>query len=267
MNTPLQILKTLRSSQDLFLFRITRLLSDEMLWEIARADYGMGAETCFVQLQQIRETKQMPETLDFELQEVLELTRWTEPENREEHVRRAFACASLLIARPTINVIDETATLASFIESVLALEPDYYCAALQLINWRMLHDFLLELSCMNEAEGEDEDDVVLDSFFIYAWLLLMVLNQESESSMAVALAWLLKKESGNYVRSMNESTQDDTFLLGTTFFNERHHAWKSVTVQILSQTAFITDERMKEVISQIRKAIVNGKPLDPAVKF
>ena len=83
-------------------------IDDGMLREIAAADYGWKADECYALLQPILETGLVASN-DFNLQEVLELIRWSEPDERDwspggqgprGHWMRLFACTVLVRLGP-----------------------------------------------------------------------------------------------------------------------------------------------------------------------
>lgn len=89
---------------DELLDRLLPLIDDEMLLEIARADYGQDVEGHLAPLKEFRDDRVLP-LLDWQPAEVLELIRWSQPDDpdwkpggqgRYGHFLRAFACSMLL---------------------------------------------------------------------------------------------------------------------------------------------------------------------------
>jgi hypothetical protein len=81
------------------------LLTPDMIDEIAEADYGNDFEKHRAQIVAIAESATTPTELRWHPAEVLELMRWSEPEDphwkpgrtgRRGHIMRAFCCAALL---------------------------------------------------------------------------------------------------------------------------------------------------------------------------
>jgi hypothetical protein len=92
---------------DGLLREISKYIDDEMLEWISTADYGSRADEHMVALRQVRDTVTFPEEMYWCPMEVLELIRWSEPENPDwkpgrtgefGHWMRAFSCASILRA-------------------------------------------------------------------------------------------------------------------------------------------------------------------------
>src|SRR5262245_2436176 len=105
-----------------------------MLREIASADYGMDADAHLDALLRIRDRGEAPAPMNWEPKEVLELIRWSEPEDPNwrpggtgirGHVMRAFVCAALLRAAPepaNHGYFDgENQTIAQLLASALVL--------------------------------------------------------------------------------------------------------------------------------------------------
>jgi hypothetical protein len=139
-------------------------IDDAMLEEIAAADYGIHVEHYLRVLKRIRdEPWQSNEVLVrpskgkaqvpvwYQALEVLNLMRWSEPENSQQeeeqavgHLMRAFCCVVLLrvAASPancdTANIISESETIIQLIASVLTREQEAIELTLQLLCWRML---------------------------------------------------------------------------------------------------------------------------------
>jgi hypothetical protein len=131
-------------------------VDDSMLVEIANADYGDDADIHLKALQQIR-ANQISVPMQWHPGEVLELTRWTEPDNlngedkaknKRGHWIRLFACTVLIWASlepenyeyngEDWNHIDgEDSTIIQFLDSALKLGEETSLAALQFLSWRM----------------------------------------------------------------------------------------------------------------------------------
>src|ERR1700677_4871866 len=110
MDIPAELIAAFPPSADLLLDLARRQTDDAMLMEIARADYGYLADTMLAELRPIRDKGIIPAPMDWQLQEVLSLTRNSNPEvpdlppfepgpaGRRGHLIRVFACAVLLRA-------------------------------------------------------------------------------------------------------------------------------------------------------------------------
>lgn len=120
-----------------------------MLEVIARADYGSSVEEHLAALNAIKAGKE-PSPLEWEPKEVLELTRWSEPEyaitksecrGARGHWMRLFSCAILIRAAAPLEDEDyflgEEDTIIQLVDSALALGPDASRAALRFLCWRL----------------------------------------------------------------------------------------------------------------------------------
>jgi len=86
---------------------ISRHVDDGMLEEIAAADHGICADAFLRELRPIRDRQFFTIPMDWRPRDVLELIRWSEPDDPRErsgrkgirgHWMRAFACTALLRA-------------------------------------------------------------------------------------------------------------------------------------------------------------------------
>jgi hypothetical protein len=108
-----------------------------MIQKIAEADYGSQARQHGAALEQIVRTGAVPKQLRWVPGEVLELIRWSEPDDpkwapsgreREGHVMRAFACTVLLVVggleEDHAREAGENQTVIQLVASVLELGGD-----------------------------------------------------------------------------------------------------------------------------------------------
>lgn len=104
-----------------FVNALARGLDDESLQVIASADYGHRATEVRRLLERIKagHAREVLEEADGRLQEVLELTRWSDADDSPSHLRRLFACSCLLVANGFGWPL--TATMAIAVESALVL--------------------------------------------------------------------------------------------------------------------------------------------------
>ena len=271
---PLELLKQYNASSTQLLVGLCNMMTDEMLWKIAEADYGYQKEECFKMLKQIVTTQQTPKAVEFILGECLELIRWIEPKTDEEHKMRAFCAGLLLIleANSDFENLDENANLATLIESLTAL--DLCCkVAEEMIVWRLLHDYEMEV----ESYLEDDDgalyihEIGSDEFFIYALLLLMVHNRAEGKQVVIVLNWFIdmEKERQNIAPFYNPNRDEtyvlenrtNTLLLGATYHNLRHDVWKRLSQNMLAWKTYLKNEEIVAPIEKIVACITNELPL------
>lgn len=127
---------------------ISAHVSDAVLEAISRADNGDDAGEHFAALRQIRDRGTFPVPMAWCPAEVLELIRWSEPEQPEwkpgetgefGHWMRAFSCAALLRAtREPWNYGDGLATESTAVQmvaSLLVLSVDFSRQAVSFMAW------------------------------------------------------------------------------------------------------------------------------------
>jgi len=213
------------------------LINEEMLRTIADADYGMDVDAHLAALRRIH-AGEMWTPLAWEPREVLELVRWSEPDDptghwnpkmmgQTGHLQRAFACTALLLAAAlpenrTLLLGGENATIIQLIASLLTLAETMQRAGARLLSERLL---ALDL--------EDDDR----PFFALGILLLAAALPDTEPAHLADLAtWVLDEEA----RSRDYLTRfapwqhlSDRWLLGLTNYNSCHDAWQAVTAPLL----------------------------------
>lgn len=108
MSLPESILKAFPPSEDHLYESIRLVVDNAMLKDIAMADHGYRWEEMYEQLRIIRDRGAMPERFDYQLDEVLCLTRWCDPDKpnsppfrpgpsgNKGFVTRLFACLLLM---------------------------------------------------------------------------------------------------------------------------------------------------------------------------
>jgi hypothetical protein len=145
MDLPPALLAAFPASSDLLLDIASRQVDDGMLREIAAADYGCDVDAHLAGLRPIRDQGIVPAPMGWHPGEVLELIRWSNPENpahkpgspgRRGHQMRAFACAALLrAALQDGGDITPEATLAQCLASAKVLGEEMSGAAARFLTW------------------------------------------------------------------------------------------------------------------------------------
>jgi hypothetical protein len=210
----------------LLLAMLSEEVDDEMLREIAEADYNFNVDEHLRHLVRIRDEKEIPVPLNWEPKEVLELTKWSEPDapdsksgatGRRGHLMRAFCCAALLIsgAEQTDQeaIEGENCTLIQLLESLKDLGALFQAAGLSLVAWRLCH--------LTEKDEERP-------FFLLAALVLAieVVKKHRDEVLSELSRLLLDEE--KLVRSSEWAVLPDSssqWLLGLTFYNQKATRW------------------------------------------
>ena len=153
MDIPFALIAAFPPSADLLLDRARRHVNDEMLVEIARADYGNRADEMLAELRPIRDKGIIPSPMQWLLGEVLELTRLCDPEHPNAppfepgpsgfrgHQTRLFACAVLFraVAEPASGYDDSSSdsTLAIALASAKVLGDEMSEAIGCFLTWQL----------------------------------------------------------------------------------------------------------------------------------
>jgi hypothetical protein len=211
-------------------------IDESMLREISAADYGWKADECYELLQPVLKTGAIVPD-DFNVREVLELIRWSEPEDLEwspgghgprGHWMRLFACAALVRLAPSNRDFfdGECSTVAQLVSSAIELGRPVARAAESLLAWRFL-----------AYPGADPDC----AFLAFAILLLAAHLGHAEDNgqwLKDLATWVEDEES----RSRNalstwfsSSPQWNQWLTGLTAFNQREAVWRSLAHRILAR--------------------------------
>lgn len=203
--------------------KVSELVDDSMLEQIAQCDYGEEAAEHLIELRKIRDTGEVPVPVQFCPLEVLALTKWTRDAPtwtmaRRDHVMSVFACSALLRIKgergnDSANIEGENETLVQLLASLDKLGGGYHEEALQFLAWRL------------ETLADDDEE---RPFFIHA-LLLMTLKTRaavSDSQLEGIVGWLIEDE--------DRMKRDDWkwrpayrshWLLGLSSYNKRHLVW------------------------------------------
>jgi hypothetical protein len=208
-----------------------------MLREIAAADYGWMADECYALLQPILKAD-LVACDDCSLQEVLELIRWSEPDDpawspggqgSRGHWMRLFACTALLRFAPKYKETygSEYNTVAQLISSAIELGLPVARAAAGMLAWRFL-----------AYPGHADED---PAFLAFAILLLAAHLERGEDRgqwLKELATWVEDEEARARIATSpwrSSLPNWDEWLLGLTPFNQREAVWRSLAHRILAQ--------------------------------
>jgi hypothetical protein len=233
------LIHSLRPSPDVLLNAIRPQIDDSMLQEIAEADYGDDAYEHRAALQQIRDSGKVFAPIEWVPAEVLELIRWSQPEDPNwkpgstgirGHWMRAFSCAALLRMAGEPENSDrfgvDNQTMAPLVESSLILGREVCEAAVGFLAWRF--------STLPPVHIDEPDR----PFCALAILLLTVhLFREGDDSQRILdLVTLIETEEIRIRRWQDEHDlhwEPEDWLLGLTNDALRHDLWRSLARQVL----------------------------------
>jgi len=180
--------------------QISQHIDDEMLTEISRADYGEDAEQHLIALRMIRDTGRFPLPMHWYPAEVLELIRWSEPENpiwkpgragEFGHWMRAFCSAALLRAtrEPWSYLGDANdSTVVQLTVSLCSLPVDLAADAVKFLAWLLLH-----------PDSEKRKENLCPYAVCLLWFSLHPPSSLPEMSLIELASWVVQKAKELYV--------------------------------------------------------------------
>jgi len=245
-------------NSDELLRRLAQHIDTQMLDEIAAADYGHDAQKHLAHLQQIRAHGTFAVPMRWHPREVLELIRWSEPEDpswkpgapgQRGHWMRAFACASLLRAAGESENSELrngwNQTLIQLIGSLRAVAPVLYPQAAAFLAWLI-------------QRVEHYDDTEELGFFAVG-LLWFALNLPAQipDDVVVALSERVVAEV-QLAFEKGRGPHGDGGLLGTTFYNLQHRAWKRLGLELTELDLCDRAPGTREWISLIGSELAEG---------
>jgi hypothetical protein len=181
---------------DLLLRAISTHITDEMLECISQADYGDRADEHLAALRLIQQTGAFPENLAWVPMEVLELIRWSEPENPEwkpgrtgefGHWMRAFSCAAILRAEhePWNYHYHDSSTDSTTIQLLLsldALSADLDREAARMFGWLILK---------SDPEGKNES--IREYGVALLWFALHLKPAVADEELITLAEWAVRR--------------------------------------------------------------------------
>ena len=198
MGVPASLLAAFPPSVDLLLDRVRRKTDDAMLTDIARADYGLGADGIMAELRPIRDAGVVPLPLPWMLSEVLTLTHYSNPDapnappfepgptGLRGHQARLFACAVLLRAEAELPhegaQFATDSVLAQCLVSANLLDEEMSVAAACYLTWRM-------------SRQETDPESLLFALGLLILATRLRSGRLTESSLGTIAEWVLAIES------------------------------------------------------------------------
>ena len=213
---------------DALLRAISDQLDDRDLIEIARADWGEDARAHLKELLRIARQGHVPRPMAWEPREVLELTRWTEPDPAwgrdrlvQVHWQRAFACTALLRAfgepENHKDFCGHNQTAIQLIASLRFLGGGLDAEAAAFFAWLIPR--------LPEDENEEHPFYGLGLL----WFALAPSVGSSDEVLLALMDWIMLGEdavAGRYRESYGASPTGP-WLLALTYHNLRHEVWKA----------------------------------------
>jgi len=225
------LLAIFHPNADQLLRCVSACVDDAMLHEIAAADYGDAADRHFSHLLKLRSQGSCETPMDWHPREVLELIRWSEPDDPawkpgspgdRGHWMRAFACSALLkaAAEDSNEELRQgwNSTLIQLIDSLRAVGPELYETAASFLAWLILR-------------VEANEDVAEQGFLMLGLLWLALHFKEPiPDRVVVELCEQISREAHQSV--WDPTPGAERWLLGATFFNLRHKKWEQLGLDL-----------------------------------
>lgn len=208
-------------------------IDDGMLLEVARADYGKDVEEHYAPLKLFRDAR-VPPVLNWCPGEVLELIRWSEPDQpdwkpgsqgRRGHLLRAFACYTLLrsYARE-----DNQERWVSFNETVVQLSDslntfgdEFITAGAKFFAW-----------CLENLAPLDKEGIE-GPFFGLALLSLAIQNRTMPDRAIVDLClWINAKVELLLTKTQSRARPHMNWLLSLSSYDQRDDRWIEIGRQL-----------------------------------
>jgi len=195
-----------------------------MLREIAEADYGMRANEHYAALRPMRDSGFVPEP-DWVPQEVLELVRWSEPDQPDwkpggqgarGHWMRAFCCASLLRMAGEKGMrahVSFNETVAGLVASLDAVNAALWMEAVSFLAWFI--DRMAE-------SGDREEEPFVGVGLLYCALHVDAIPDQSITDLC---QWIISREEAESQGPMG-TANDLGWLHRISFHNQRREIWK-----------------------------------------
>jgi hypothetical protein len=201
---------------------LRRLIDEEMLREIAAADYGDRVQEHYAAIEPIWSDGTLARLGTWFPMEVLELIRWSEPEDPDwkpgstglrGHKMRAFSCAVLLA---TPNFDPDKATLIQMLDSVFAIGNEAPEAMGRFLTWRI---GAIE-------RGQDRPFFAL-ALAAIAYLGDPEVDIDREDELA---AWVAAEEAAEraYLSGFDPSYETAPWLFGLSFGDMRNARWRAL---------------------------------------
>ncbi|AFZ15657.1 hypothetical protein Cri9333_4895 (plasmid) [Crinalium epipsammum PCC 9333] len=266
-------------SEDALLYWLRERVDRSMLEEIAMADYSYNYELHLSALLKVHQGEALPVPIPWEPREVLELTRWSEPDDLyiekykvsksfnkgskgiPGHLIRAFACTLLLraVVEPeNRNSFDgENSTIVQLVSSAIHLGQDAATATVRFLAW-----------CVEQVPHHYETE---RPFYVMGILLLEVFlatdkkkkNSKKKKnaketyceSLLLLCDWVMDEEAK--VRN-NDNVPSSDWLLGLTFFDIKHDTWKLLTRQLLIEPIVPHSKKTVEILELIGLSLLES---------
>jgi hypothetical protein len=227
-----ELLNRFDPEPDVLLRAISAHISDEMLECISMADYGFRADEHLAALRQVRDAGTFPDKLPWCPMEVLELTRWSEPNDpnwkpgrtgESGHWMRAFSCAAILRAEHDpwqyhYNDSSADSTVIQLTMSLQTLPVDLNRHAAQCFAWLILN-----------TGPEGTNDSIREYSVALIWFSLQLIPRVPDADLIALAQWATgRADELNWNPTLKEFPGLKAMVIGC----QKRPAWEILGVQL-----------------------------------
>lgn len=252
-----------------FLDGICSHVTDDMLGEIALADYGMDFDAHLKALKKLRARELSKTRMAWEPKEVLELFRWSEwgddrtgQASRSEvdfHLMRAFCCGLILEAYATpANHEDFSGinqTIIQLLDSTSVIGPVHAAG---------LSDFLCWL--IPQVPSFEEERAFYGLALVWA-LLRAGEIAEPQARFIISVIDACEAEFRLLLKVWPESfgKPHDRWLLGWTHFDLCHEKWLDLSIDLATLAQTVRDDDLRDRLQRLSRWLtIDGAYRDDA---
>ena len=255
-----EILDKYLPNSDGLLSDLSISINDSMLKEIANADYGSDFKEHLSKLKSIRDKNEIPVPLRWHPREVLELIRWSEPDDPKwkpgstgfrGHLMRAFCCAALLRSGVESQNRDylegENQTIAQLLESLRVIDSTYSESAIRFFAYQLLN---------YDKTNKDSP------FYILGFLILVLRNRKPvcDKDIDEIVSWLIQEEARIRAADWSVIKDDEpNWLLGLTFHDLKNSVWRAYAEELSDMACSITNHKTRERVLEVGSMLAHNK--------
>jgi hypothetical protein len=227
-------------------------IDDGMLQEIAEADYGYGVEEALASLRPLRAGGDPLLAARPRSSEVLELIRWSRPENPEHkpgsvgdrgHWMRAFSCLSKHRADGSGALSDYSPneTLGALVDSIETLAEELWPELGRFLSW-----------WLHQLGGRDESD---DAFFGAALLWCAIRDGAADGVVIQLCEWTCDREKAALFLDYSPE-----WLHRTIPHNSHKDMWEALGRRMAARDGSGRGQEAREWIALIGSSLAGNQP-------
>jgi len=249
-----ELLNKFEPDGDVLLRAISAHVTDEMLECISMADYGCDGDAHLAALRQLRDTITLSENPGWVPMEVLELIRWSEPENPEwkpgrtgefGHWMRAFSCAAILRAEhePWNYHYNDGSTCSTTIQLVLSLDAlpvELKDEAARNFAWLIL-----------KSDPEGKNDSIREYGVALLWFALQLKPAVADEDLIALAEWIVRRAD-----ELNWRFQGYSGLKGMVIGCQKRSRWEMFGLKLAEMDLGGRSEELQTWVRLIAEQLV-----------